>query len=386
MASPSQPTVHSEASQQRKIRVMLVDDSVLVRGLFERTLLESPEIEIVAKASDGELALKALESRTPDVDVIVLDIEMPKLNGLEALPKLMSIDPTIQIIMASTLTKRNADISLQALNAGAKDYIPKPSSMPDMMTANEFKRDLLEKVITLGRIRHKVHLKDRSKTENTKVEEKVQGHTQAPTVEKKAAPITLRSPSMVRPRAIGISSSTGGPQALTAFLKDLPKSINHPIFITQHMPKTFTTIFSVHLSNNTGRLCCEAQDGDRVEKGMVYLAPGDFHMTVVEEEGQLIIRLNQNPPVNFCRPAADPMLQSLSTVYGPAFISVVLTGMGSDGCEGSRMVVERGGSVVAQDEATSAVWGMPGAVAKAGLCTKVLPLDMLAQGVAHLVL
>src|SRR3546814_188833 len=199
-------------------------------------------------------------------------------------------------------------------------------------------------------------------------------------------PISLRRPSAVLPRAIAIGSSTGGPQALLEVLRDLAKSVKLPILVTQHMPATFTTLLAEHIARATGMPCAEGRDGEAVAAGRIYLAPGNYHMTVEGAAAGCVIRLNQNPPENFCRPSVDPMLRSLASFYGAALLTIILTGMGTDGQKGAAEAVAAGGTVVAQDEATSVVWGMPGAVATSGLCSAVLPLREIGPSVRKLVM
>jgi two-component system chemotaxis response regulator CheB len=182
---------------------------------------------------------------------------------------------------------------------------------------------------------------------------------------------------MLVPSVLAIGSSTGGPQALLTLFETLKNKIKLPIFITQHMPPTFTTILAEHIASASGTRCAEAEDGEAVEEGRIYLAPGDYHMTVKRDGGKVVLSLNQDPPVNFCRPAVDPMLESLRAVYGSHVLTVILTGMGQDGLVGGRAIADEGGTVIAQDEETSVVWGMPGAVATGGVCSAVLPLDKI---------
>lgn len=354
------------------IRVMVVDDSAVIRGLITRILDTDPKLQVVASVSDGQRAVDRVAKT--EIDVIILDIEMPVMDGLTALPHILKADPDVKILMASTLTLRNADISMKALRLGATDYIPKPTASSDINGREEFGRSLLEMVRNLGQARR------RTRTPGA-----------APRVGRPAAPaekpkptITLRPSSRVKPRIIAIGSSTGGPQALFKLLGVLTKAVKQPIVITQHMPPKFTTILAQHIGQNTGWPSAEATDGQAVEDGKIYVAPGDFHMIAESKGGSTILRITSDPPENFCRPAVDPMLRSLSDIYGPAILTVILTGMGSDGMKGARCVVEKGGTVVAQDEASSIVWGMPGAVATNGLCSAVLPLDQLAPHVAML--
>jgi two-component system, chemotaxis family, protein-glutamate methylesterase/glutaminase len=354
------------------IRVMVVDDSAVIRGLITRILDADPKLQVVASVSDGQRAVERV-AKTP-IDVIILDIEMPVMDGLTALPHILKADPGVKILMASTLTLRNADISMKALRLGATDYIPKPTASSQINGRDEFGRSLLEKVRSLGQARR------RQRTAAARPNA-IGGPAAGP---KPAPTITLRPASRVKPRIIAVGSSTGGPQALFKFLGDLTKQVKQPIVITQHMPPKFTTILAQHIAQNTGWPAAEATDGLAIEDGTIYIAPGDFHMIAEPKPGSTVLRLTTTPPENFCRPAVDPMLRSLSEIYGPAILTVILTGMGSDGLKGAQCVVEKGGTVIAQDEATSVVWGMPGAVATHGLCSAVLPLDQLAGHVARL--
>ncbi len=368
-------------------RVMLVDDSAVIRGLFTRSLETDPEVEIVASVGDGLMAVNTLAKDKGRVEAIVLDIEMPRMDGLTALPKLLEVDPDIPVIMASTLTERNADISLQALALGAKDYIPKPTSTRELTGAEEFKRELLEKVKTFaGERRRQAGGRGPSRAQFSAERRPTAGGTPArpaprPVAASKPAvsgPISLRLQGRLAPQVLAIGSSTGGPQALFKVIGALPKTLRMPILLTQHMPATFTSILADHIKRSTGWDCVEATDGMPVTPGRVHLAPGDYHMVVERAANGIVLRLNQNPPVNFCRPAVDPMLQSVVNAWGGHALCVILTGMGHDGRGGAEALVEAGGTVIAQDEATSVVWGMPGAVARAGLCTAVLPLDEIA--------
>lgn len=346
--------------RQPPLRIMVVDDSAVMRGLISRMCGESPAVmEVVATAANGQLAVDRAGKR--DIDIVILDIEMPVMDGISALPKLLAIDPRLVVIMASSLTSRNAEISLKALEKGAKDYVPKPSSVTTANGGQEFKRELLEKIRTLGA-----------------------RYRRSPALEAsaKAAPVVrtppLRALNMAKPYALAFGSSTGGPTALAQVLKAIQVPSRVPIFITQHMPATFTALLAQNITRETGHACAEARHGDVVVPGRIHLAPGDFHMTISRSGPHGVINLNQNAKENFCRPAVDPMLRSLSDFYQRNLLVVILTGMGQDGLAGSEVVVKAGGSVLAQDEASSVVWGMPGAVARAGLCSAVLPLSDLA--------
>jgi two-component system chemotaxis response regulator CheB len=368
-------------------RVLVVDDSAVIRGLLRKVLESDPAITVVNTVVNGQMALSAIQ-RQP-VDVVVLDIEMPVMDGLTALPKLLELDPEVKVIMASTLTKRNADISLKALTLGAADYIPKPTSVGQIVGAFDFRRDLVEKVKALGGARR------RGQGTAAPRVARAPAPTGRPTVPAdKLSPgakrrdgdgeLTLRKASAVAPRVVAIGSSTGGPQALFEMLPNLSKEVTQPILITQHMPATFTAILADHIGKLTGKPCAEGADGEAVQPGHIYVAPGDHHMTVEATTKGKLLRLSQKPPENFCRPAVDPMLRSIAQAYGRHVLAVILTGMGQDGMEGGEAVVTAGGTVIAQDEATSVVWGMPGAAAAAGLCSAILPLEEIGPYVSKI--
>ncbi len=361
------------------IRVMVVDDSAVIRGLLTRTLEADPDIAVVASVGNGQMAISALGRA--DTDVVVLDIEMPVMDGLTALPQLLKASPDVKIIVASTLTQKNAQISLKALSAGASDYVAKPSSS-QLNAAADFKRELVDKIKALGRARRAA--RQRSGGALSKAELPFRPAAGTKTIPAGPAPIVLRAPSRTAPAVIAIGSSTGGPQALFSVLGALPASVTQPILITQHMPPTFTTILAQHIARVANRPTAEAVDGESVKAGRIYLAPGDFHMRVEASGTDRVLRISKDPPENFCRPAVDPMLRSLAQVYGPAVLTVILTGMGSDGAKGGQAIVAAGGTVVAQDETTSVVWGMPGAAAAAGICSAVLSISEIAPAIAKM--
>jgi len=347
---------------------MLVDDSAVIRGLCKRILEKDPEIEVVATAGNGQHAVDMAGRH--DVDVVILDIEMPVMDGLTALPKILAARPGVRVVMSSTLTARNADVSLRALALGASDYVPKPTSTTGISEGEAFQRELVSKVKTLAAAKR--------------------GGARAaaggarPRLYADEA-IVLRKPSLVAPRILAIGSSTGGPQALGHLLGALKKTVPLPILITQHMPRTFTTILAQHIGQASGLESHEGVDGEPVRAGSVYVAPGGCHMLVEGNAAQPTIRLDDGPPENFCKPAVDPMLRSIAKVYGPAVLVVILTGMGQDGLKGSQAVVAAGGTIMAQDAETSVVWGMPGAVATGGVCSAVLPLSGIADYVRRIV-
>ena len=362
--------VASKKGSDTAYHVMLVDDSAVIRGLMTRLLEAEPDIVISASVGNGRQALEALDRH--DIEVIILDIEMPVMDGMTALPLLLKKRPDVKILISSTLTAKNAAISLKALSMGASDYLTKPQAA-GLRSADEFKRDVVAKIKALGQL-------VRSGGRGAVVAKPT------PSAPGKAAPgdlypkskIVLRKAPIERPAVLAIGSSTGGPQALFNFFELLDKRLNAPILITQHMPPTFTRILAERLGAVTGLPAGEGIDGEPVVRDHIYVAPGDHHMTVVDQGGVPTIKITNGPPENFCRPAVDPMLRGVAEVYGRKVLVVILTGMGSDGALGSQVVVDGNGSVVAQDEATSVVWGMPGAAATSGVCSAVLPLSEIA--------
>jgi two-component system chemotaxis response regulator CheB len=366
---------------QQELRVMVVDDSVVIRGMISRWVGSEPDMVVAASLRTGLDAVNQIERINPDV--AVLDIEMPDLDGISALPLLLAKKRNLIIIMASTLTRRNAEISFKALSLGASDYIPKPESTREPAAAETFRHDLIQKIRHLG----------------AKVRRAAPASPLAPTLDRAREPLhrslpgaPVANPQLLRrafsaqaPRVLLIGSSTGGPQALMALVGEIGAVIDRfPVLITQHMPPTFTTILAEHLARSSHRPAREAVDGEIVKAGNIYLAPGGRHMRVVRHGADAVIALDDGPPVNFCKPAVDPLFASAVDVWQGAILAVVLTGMGSDGMRGGKDIVAAGGSVIAQDEASSVVWGMPGAAANAGICAAVLPLGQIAPKLVRL--
>jgi two-component system chemotaxis response regulator CheB len=340
---------------------MLCDDSAVIRGAIARILEADPGVRVVARAGNGQAAIEELR-RTP-VDVLVLDIEMPVMDGMTALPRLLKADPGLKIVMASTLTTRGADIALRALGLGAADYVSKPSSIGSVKD-ELFGKELLAKVKGLARLRWRAAQPQRTA-----------GATTAP---------ALRAAAVRAPRLLAIGSSTGGPQALFTLVQGLGRLVNVPVVLTQHMPATFTPILADHITKLGALPCAEAKDGEDLKPGRIYLAPGDRHLLIEGTAAMMRTRLSNDPPENFCRPSVDPMLRSSSATCEGRVLVAMLTGMGHDGLAGTRRVIESGGTAVAQDETTSVVWGMPGAIAQAGLCHAVLPLPRMAPTLLEL--
>jgi two-component system chemotaxis response regulator CheB len=363
----------------RRIRVMIVDDAVVIRGLFTRWVEAEPDLELVASLRTGREAVNQLERADPDV--VVLDIDMPELDGMAALPQLLAKKPDLVVIMASTLTRRNAEISLRALSLGATDYIPKPDTSREVTTSGTFRRELIEKIRQLGLRAKRFH----APALQPVVRPETKPATPRAVLQAPAHDIVLRPMPVMQPRVLLIGASTGGPQALNAVLGHIAGVFERvPVLITQHMPPTFTTILAEHLTRLINRPVHEAVDGEPVNAGGVYIAPGGKHMRVARHNGTAVIAIDDGPLVNFCKPAVDPLFASAAEVWGQKALALVLTGMGSDGLQGAKALVAAGGHVLAQDQASSVVWGMPGQVAHAGLVSAVLPLNDIAPKLVRL--
>jgi two-component system, chemotaxis family, protein-glutamate methylesterase/glutaminase len=388
---------HGTTSTASAIRVLVADDSAVVRGLVARWIGEAG-FELVGTASNGRIALEMISRHDPDV--VLLDIEMPELDGTTALPRMLAMSPSIQVVMMSTLTTRNADISLRCLALGAVDYIAKPESSRGVTTSDVFRAELIERVRVFGaaraRARRPAHMPAAAPSGPAPVPAPAPAAPPSglpaalPAAPRQAAAFTLRPKARNRApaRALLIGSSTGGPRAVGEVLEGIGAATLRrlPVLIVQHMPPIFTAVFAEHLSTRTGLKAAEGQADERVEPGRIYVAPGGRHMGLGTGPGGPVIKLTDGPPVNFCRPAVDVLFKDAATVFGSATATVILTGMGSDGTNGARALTEAGGPVLAQDEATSTVWGMPGSVARAGLAEAVLPLPELGAALRALIM
>ena len=360
-----------------KVRVMLCDDSSTVRAAFARILEADPTIQVMARVADGRQALDALRAMPAEVrpHVLLLDLEMPVMDGMTALPLLLKAQPGLAIIVASALTQRGAEATMAAMRAGAADYVPKPTAAAGGMHDPAFRADLLAKVKGWARM-HSPCLARPAPLR--------QAFPPAGTRPAAGAPAAAPRPGAgfrSRPRLLAIGSSTGGPQALAAFVRRLVVPVPVPIVVVQHMPAGFTAMLADHLGRLGGPGAAEARDGEPLRAGRIYVAPGDRHLLVEAGAAGLTVRLTSGPPENFCRPAVDPMLRSAAAACEGRILAVILTGMGQDGMLGCKAVAGAGGTVLAQDEASSVVWGMPGAVARAGLAEALLPPEHLADRV-----
>jgi two-component system chemotaxis response regulator CheB len=371
------------STRQEPLRVMVVDDSVVIRGLISRWIASEPDMVVAASLRTGLDAVNQIERVNPDI--AVLDIEMPELDGISALPLLLAKKRNLIIIMASTLTRRNAEISFKALSLGASDYIPKPESTREASAAEIFRHDLIQKIRSLG-------AKVRRAAPASAAAALIPGFDRPREPLPRATPAPVAQSQLMRrafsckaPRVLLIGSSTGGPQALMTLVGEIGAVIDRfPVLITQHMPPTFTTILAEHLARASHRPAHEAIDGEIVKAGQIYLAPGGRHMRVTRHGADAVIALDDGPPVNFCKPAVDPLFASAIDVWQGGVLALVLTGMGSDGMRGGKEIVAAGGSVIAQDEASSVVWGMPGAAANAGICAAILPLGQIGSKLVRL--
>ena len=367
------------------IKVLIADDSAVVRGLVARWIGEAG-FTVVGTASNGRIAVEMMMRHDPDV--VLLDIDMPELDGTEALPRMLAASPTVQVVMMSTLTTRNADISLKCLALGAVDYLAKPESNRGVTTSDAFRAELVERVRLFGAASARRRGPVPAQIAPGASMSPSLSPAPASTAPRPSAPIVLRPKARaVTPRVFLVGASTGGPRAVGEMLEKIGAATLRrvPILIVQHMPPIFTAVFAEHLATRTGLTAAEGKADERLEPGRIYVAPGGRHMGLTGGPGrEPVIRLDDGPLVNFCRPAVDVLFKDAAALFGPATLSVVLTGMGSDGTHGARALVEAGGACLAQDEATSTVWGMPGSVAKAGLAQAVLPLPEIGPALRAL--
>lgn len=344
-----------------KIRVLVVDDSVVIRRVVTEELWNDPDIEVVGSASNGQIAISRLTQVCPDL--ITLDIEMPEMDGLAALAQIRKTHPRLPVIMFSALTERGAMATLDALALGASDYFAKPSGEGGLEESRALIRTELIPAI-------KALCKDKVATKVT------------PSLSQFAQPVA-RPVADARIDLVGIGVSTGGPNALAEVFQSLSASLPVPLLIVQHMPPMFTRLLAERLSASSRLPTAEATRGALLQAGRALIAPGDQHMILARDGTRLSVLLNQDPPENSCRPAVDPLFRSMAKVCGPNCLAVVLTGMGQDGLRGCQEIRAAGGQVIVQDEASSVVWGMPGNVARSGLADKVLPLAVIGAEIVR---
>jgi two-component system chemotaxis response regulator CheB len=340
----------------KSIRVLVVDDSVVMRRLISAALEAEPGIEVAGTAANGSIALQRIPQLDPDL--VTLDIEMPEMDGLETLRRIRASYPSLRVVMCSTLTERGAAITLEALASGANDYVTKRGDSGAITDrAGLFRQDLVAKIKQFF-----------SPVPTSQVD---------PNRAVNSTPVATLPPrqfSRSERQIVAIGVSTGGPSALAELVSTLPSDFGLPLLIVQHMPPLFTRLLAERLNASSRLRVHEATDGCSIEGGHIYVAPGDYHMIATRGTRGMQINLHQGPSENSCRPAVDVLFRSVAETYGAAAISIVLTGMGQDGLRGVRVLKERGAFVLVQDEASSVVWGMPGFVAKAGLADKIVPL------------
>ena len=346
-----------------KVRVLIVDDSVVIRRLLSNELSKDPDIEVVGSAATGKVAISKIQETPPDV--VMMDIEMPEMDGLTAVTEIRKTHPNLPIVMFSTLSQRSAMETLEALSRGANDYMTKPANVGTATFAME-------------RVREELIPKIKDLAAPTGLSQQIEipapsGAASSPFLR----PVSPTKPSKVDVIAIGVS--TGGPNALAEVIPHIPSDCPVPIVIVQHMPPVFTKCLADRLSSKSQIPIHEGQTDDVLVPGQAWIAPGGFHMVTQRKGTQVVLATNQDPPENSCRPAVDVMFRSVANVYGDGVLAIVLTGMGQDGMRGAEVVREAGGHVIAQDEATSVVWGMPGAVVQAGLAHCILPLTQMAS-------
>jgi two-component system chemotaxis response regulator CheB len=352
----------SEANEvmrpEKRVRVLIVDDSVIVRKVLTDVLGAHPSIEVAGTAASGDLALAKLDQIKPDV--ITLDIEMPGRNGLETLAEIRKRYPKLPVIMFSTLTERGGKATLDALALGATDYATKPTSGEGLVSATEqIRRELVAKILGL------------------RPAPPLSGRIVGPVIPLKRSPIRRRID------ILAIGTSTGGPNALAEVVPRLPADFPVPVVLVQHMPPLFTKLLSDRLNASSALQVQEGIPGTALTPGKVWVAPGGHHMTVARKDGSTVLELNQDPPEHSCRPAVDVLFRSVARTFGPNALAVVMTGMGSDGTLGAKAIRNAGGEIYAQDEASSVVWGMPGAVVAAGIADLVCPLQNLANEIVR---
>jgi len=345
-----------------RIRVLVVDDSVVIRRLVTHALEEDPALEVVGAAPNGSIGLERISQLNPDV--ITLDVEMPEMDGLEMLRRLrQSSNSNVRVIMFSTLTERGAEATMEALSLGADDYVTKAANAGSLDCSMTILRaGLVPKIKQFFALEEEHGVAPRIAAS-------------APERVRLAAPANPGFRQMSVPRVIAIGVSTGGPAALGAIIPTFPAAFPLPILIVQHMPPMFTRLLAERLQTTSKLNVSEAVEGAVVEPGRILIAPGDYHMRVRKNGVKMTVTLDQGPTENSCRPSVDVLFRSVEEAYGPATISVMLTGMGYDGLRGTEALKASGACVIAQDESTSVVWGMPGAVVSAGLADCVVPLE-----------
>lgn len=353
-----------------KIQILIIDDSMVVRHLMSEIISADPGLEVMGTASNGKLGLEKLKQIKPDV--VILDIEMPEMDGLQALAEIRKLHPRLPVIMCSTLTSKGAEATFKALSLGASDYVAKPTNTAGLANSKEeLAKELLPKIHLFGA--------RFQQAKSAIITQSSANQTGAPLF----SAVFTKNMAKQKIDIVAIGVSTGGPNALEKLLTVLPKDFPVPIVIVQHMPANFTKMLADHLHAKCAIPVSEAKNGETLESGKIWIAPGGSHMILAKSGTIIQIRTNMDPPENSCRPAVDVLFRSVNELYKAHTLAVVLTGMGSDGLKGCELIRASGGQILVQDEATSVVWGMPGFVAKSGLADAVLPLEKLAEEIVQ---
>jgi len=346
-----------------QLRILVVDDAVVMRKLITETLRQDPELEVVGLAANGKIALQKIPQVNPDL--LTLDLEMPEMDGLTTLKELRKLYPDLPVIIFSTVSQKGAAATLDALSLGANDYVTKPANVGSVTEAMErLQEELIPKI--------KAHCRRR-----------------IPVPAVPPPPTPALSPeggfraSLPRVEIVCIGTSTGGPNALAEVFGNLPADLPVPLVVVQHMPPMFTAMLAERLSSHSALRCHEGAEAQLLERGHAYIAPGGRHMEVTRTASGQRVRVHDGPMENSCRPAVDVLFRSVAAIYGNSALGVIMTGMGQDGLRGCQCLREQGSRILAQDEATSVVWGMPGVVAQAGYAEKVLPLNLIAREITR---
>jgi len=366
-----------------KIRVLIVDDSAVMRKIIASALQKDPSIEVVSFAANGLQAIEAIKTHSPDV--MTLDIEMPEMDGLTALREIRKTNKYLPVIMFSSLTHQGAQAAVMALTAGASDYVGKPATSTGSIDGafKVLETELIPKIIGLAKRVKSRQAREASGSDGKSLSSNPSTRSsleEEPIKPKKIEKSSQKSIIPIQPvQAICIGVSTGGPMALMQIFSQISTPISVPIFIVQHMPPSFTALLAGGLSAAGVMNVKEAEEGEIALAGVGYIAPGGFHMTLKKSGTKTNIHLNTEQPENSCRPAVDVLFRSAAEVYGGGVLAVMLTGMGYDGLKGCEIISAKDGQIIAQDEATSVVWGMPGAVVQAGLASAVLPIEKIPE-------
>ena len=372
---------------EARIRVAIVDDSVVVRGLFSRWLSEVADVDIVGIHRNGVEAVRQVGLTKPDI--IILDIEMPEMDGLTALPLLLHASPASRVLVVSSMSIRGADVTLRCLMRGATDYLPKPSGMREVTTSVDFRAELVQRVQVLGRRKEPSSTSANASGPDIRpvipiypfpAEQDVSAVASMPPDLPAHGTIALRASSPVPPRLIVIGASTGGPQAVASLLAAAGPALRDlPVVVVQHMPATFTMLFADHLRRQAGLDAVEIGGGEMLHPGRIHVVRGGQNLILTASGGRFLARRFDGPPPGRWMPSVDLLLASASDVAGRNVLALVLTGMGDDGLRGAQAIVQAGGTVMVQDEASSAVWGMPAVVARAGLASAIVDLPTMAS-------